>query len=106
MNYSSRELKGDNDMNLKNFYNQIDMCLNAVTRLQEDLLPDYHSTKGRSEFEEYFVQYRDHPSNYWNAQAYTSLWHSLLAAFTNDTCIKYSISTQDYNIVNAHSHEI
>ena len=26
-------LKGDNDLDLKNFYNHINMCLNAVTRL-------------------------------------------------------------------------
>ena len=27
------ELKGDTDMDIKNFYNHINMCLNAVTRL-------------------------------------------------------------------------
>ena len=35
------ELKGDTDMNLKKFYNHLKMCLNAVTRLQEYLIPDY-----------------------------------------------------------------
>ena len=34
------ELKGDTAMDFKNFYNHIKMCLNAVTRLREDLLPD------------------------------------------------------------------
>ena len=34
------ELKGDTDMDLNNFFNHIKMCLNAVTRLREDLLPD------------------------------------------------------------------
>ena len=35
------ELKGDTDMYLKNFYNQIKMYLNEKTRLQEDLIPSY-----------------------------------------------------------------
>ena len=35
------ELKGDTDMDLKNFYNHIKMSINAVTRLNVDLLPDY-----------------------------------------------------------------
>ena len=45
------EIKGDTATNLKNFYNYINMCLNAVTRLQEYLLPDYHSIKIHSERE-------------------------------------------------------
>ena len=35
------ELKGSTALDLKNFYNHINMYLNAVTRLIEDLLPDY-----------------------------------------------------------------
>ena len=35
------EIKGVTSMDIKNFYNHIKMCLNAVTRLQEDLLPGY-----------------------------------------------------------------
>ena len=35
------EIKGDTAMYLKNLFNQIKMCLNAVTRLREDLRPDY-----------------------------------------------------------------
>ena len=34
------ELKGDTALDLKNFFNHIKMCLNAVTRLREDLLTD------------------------------------------------------------------
>ena len=34
------ELKGDTALDLNNFYNHIKMCLNAVNRLREDLLPD------------------------------------------------------------------
>ena len=60
------ELKGDTAMDLNNFFNHINMCLNAVTRLREDLLPDYQSIKTHSEFEEYFVPDRDHPSYSWN----------------------------------------
>ena len=63
------ELKGDTALDLKNFYNHIKMCLNAVTILQEDLIPDYHSIKRHSKFEEYFIPDRDHPSYYWNAKA-------------------------------------
>ena len=35
------ELKGDTALDIKNFFNRIDMSLNDVTRLIEDLLPDY-----------------------------------------------------------------
>ena len=38
-------------MYLNNFYNHINMCLNAVNRLLEDILPGYHSIKRHSEFE-------------------------------------------------------
>ena len=44
------KLKGDTALGLNNFYNNIKMSLNAVTRLQEDLLPDYQSIKSHSEF--------------------------------------------------------
>ena len=37
------ELKEDTDLDIKNFYNHINMCINAVTRLREDLIPGYHS---------------------------------------------------------------
>ena len=56
------ELKGDTDLYLKDFFNQIKMCLNAVNRLREDLLLDYQSIKRHSEFEEYFFPDRDHRS--------------------------------------------
>ena len=67
------------------------MCLNAVTRLQEDLLPGYYSIKRHFEFSEYFIPDRDHPSYSGNVQIYTSLGHSLFLAMTNDTCVKSSI---------------
>ena len=54
------ELKGDTDLGINNFYNHINMCLNAVNRLQEDLIPGYQSIKINSEFAEYFVLDRDH----------------------------------------------
>ena len=38
------ELKDDTALDLKNFYNHIKICLNAVTRLREDLLPDHRYT--------------------------------------------------------------
>ena len=69
------ELKGVTDLDLKNFYNHIKMCFNAVTRLLEDLLPDYQSIKRHSGFEEYFIPYFDHPSYSWNVQIYTYLGH-------------------------------
>ena len=87
------ELKGKTALDLKKFYNHIKTSLNTVTRLREDLLPAYQPTKRHSEFEEYFISYRDHPSYYWNAQTYNSIGHSLLVALTNDTCVKlYSTS--------------
>ena len=44
------ELKGDISMDLKKFYNQINMPLNVVTRIRGDLLTYYHSIKRHSEF--------------------------------------------------------
>ena len=67
------ELKGDTALDLNNFYNPIDMCLNEVTRLREDLLHIYHSINRHSDFVSYFILYCDHPTNYWNVQIYTSL---------------------------------
>ena len=43
------ELKGYTALGLKNFYNHINMCLNAVSRLQEDLLTSYQYIKIHSE---------------------------------------------------------
>ena len=57
------ELKGDTDMDLKKSHNHIKICLNAVTRLQEDPLPYFHSIKRHSDFQEYSVSDRSHP--YW-----------------------------------------
>ena len=45
------EIKGDTAMDLKKLYNHINMCINAMTRLQEYLLPGYQSTKRNSKFE-------------------------------------------------------
>ena len=38
---TNTELKDKTAMDFNNFYNHINMCLNAVTRIQEDLLPAY-----------------------------------------------------------------
>ena len=46
------ELKVDTDLDLKNFYNHIKMCVNAVTRPREYLLPSYQYIKRHSGFEE------------------------------------------------------
>ena len=35
------EIKVDNALDIKNFYNHIKMCLNPAIRLQEDLLPPF-----------------------------------------------------------------
>ena len=77
-----------------------------MTRLREDLLPDYQSIKIHSEFKEYFVPYCDHPSYSWNVQIYTSLGHSLLVEMTNDTCVKYSMAPQACKVVRTCDHEI
>ena len=55
------ELKVDTAMELKNFYNHINMCLNAVTGLLEDIIPGYQSINRQSDFSEYFIPDRDHP---------------------------------------------
>ena len=82
------------------------MCLNAVTRLLEDLLTAYQYIKRHSDFEEYFVPDRDHLFYYRNAHTYTPLRHSLLVALTNETCVKYSMVPQAYKVVITHAHEI
>ena len=71
------------------------MCINAVTILQEDLLPAYKFIKRHSEFEEYFILDCDHPSYYWNVQIYTFLRHSMPVEMT-----------RAYKIVSTHDHEI
>ena len=82
------------------------MCLDEVTRFQEDLLPGYHYINRHSGFVEYFVPNRDHPSYYWNVQIYTSLGNSLLVAMTNDTCVKYSMAPHAYKVVSTDASEI
>ena len=62
------QLKGYTARDLKKFYNHIKMCLNEVTRLQEDLITAYQYIKRHSDFEEYFITDRDQPSYYWNVQ--------------------------------------
>ena len=93
-------------MDLKKFYNHIKMCLNAVTKLREYLLPCYHSIKRHSEFEEYFIPDGDHPSYSWNVQIHTSLEHSLSVEMTNGTCVKSSMEPQAYKVFSTHAHEI
>ena len=100
------ELKGDTAMDLKNFYNHIKSCLNAVTTLREEILPSYQSIKRHSEFSEYFIPDRYHPSYSWNVQIYTSLGNSLLVEMDNDTSVKSSMEPQDYKVVSTHAHEI
>ena len=98
------ELKGNTVLALNNFYNHIKMCINAVTRLQEELLPAYQSIKKHYEFEEYFFQDCDRSSYSWNSQTYTYLVHSLLLELNNDTCVKYYMAPQSYKVVNNHTH--
>ena len=45
------EIKGDTAMDLNNFYNHINMCLNAVNILREDFLPAYQCIKRHYELE-------------------------------------------------------
>ena len=45
------ELKGDTDLDLNNLFNHIKISFDAVTRIREDLLPDYQSIKRNSKFE-------------------------------------------------------
>ena len=48
-------------MDLKNFYNHNKMCINAVNRILEDLLPGYQSIKRKSKFEKYSIPDSRHP---------------------------------------------
>ena len=45
------ELKAETALDLNNFYNLINICLNAVTRLIEYFLPSYQSIKIHSNLE-------------------------------------------------------
>ena len=60
------ELKGDTALDLKIFYNHVKMSLNAVTRLREQLLPDYLSIKKNTDFKSYIVPDPNHRSYTWN----------------------------------------
>ena len=88
------KLKGKNALNLRNFYGRTKMYLNAVTILREDFLPDYHSIKRYSEFEEYFIPYCYHHYYYLNSHTCTSLGHSLLVAFNNNNFVNSSMAPQ------------
>ena len=46
------KIKVYNDMDFNNFYNHLNNFLNAVTRLQEALLPSYQYIKRHSDSEE------------------------------------------------------
>ena len=100
------KLKGNNELDLRNLYNHINMCLNAVNRILEDLLPDYHYIKRHSDFEEEFILDRDHLSYSCNAHTYTSLGHSILVSTANYAYAKYSMTPQAYKVINTHAHEI
>ena len=62
------EIKGGTALDLKNFYNHINICLNVVTRLQEDLITDYQSIKIHFDFEKSLVPDRSYHYYSWNAQ--------------------------------------
>ena len=100
------ELKGYIALDIKNLYKHINISINAVTRLQEDLLSSYRSIKRHSDFSEYFIPDCDHPFYSWNVYIYTSLEQSLLVAMTNYTCVKSAMSPQAYKVISTHYHEI
>ena len=82
------------------------MCLNVITRLQEDLIPDYQSVKIHFEFEKWLAPDRSNHYYSCNAQTYTSCGHSLLVELNNDTCVNIYMALQAYKVVNTHAHEI
>ena len=67
------ELKGDNALNLNNFYNHVKMSLNTVTKLREHLLTDFLSIKQNNAFKEYIVPESNHIAFKWNRQVYHSI---------------------------------
>ena len=99
------ELKGDTALYIKNFYNNVKMSLDAVTRLREQLIPDFFSIKKNDDFKEYIVPDPNHSSYTWNLQVYNFLGQSLLVAMTNDICLKTSVAPQAYKIVSTRAHE-
>ena len=62
------EIEGETALDFKRFYNHMKMFLNLMTRIREELIPDYHSIKMHSEFEEYFFPDFSHPSYYCNGK--------------------------------------
>ena len=100
------EIKGYIAIDLRKFYNHVNICINEVTRIREDLLPDYQSIKRHSDFEEYFVPDCDHPAHSWNAHTYTYLGNPMLTELTNDKCVKSSMAPQAYKVVNTNAHKI
>ena len=59
-------LKGDTDIDLKNFYNCIKMSLNAVMKLREYLLPLYQEIPTHTYLCEHFIPNHVHLSYTWN----------------------------------------
>ena len=84
----------------------MNMCLNEVTRINKTLLLLTILSKDALSLKKLFFPDCDHLYYYWNPQNYSSLGYSLLVALNNDTCVKYSMATQAYKVVNIHAHEI
>ena len=97
-------MKGDTAIYINNFYNYINIYLNAVTGLQAYPLPVYQYVKLHSKLQENFVPNFSHPYYDWNEQTYTSLGHSLLVSLKNYTCIKSPMAPQYYKVVTTHAH--
>ena len=87
-------MKVDTALGVNNFYKNIKMCLNAVTRIWQDIFPEYHQIKWHYEFYEHFLIDHSHTSYYWNDHTYLSLGHFILVSFKNDTCLKYAMAPQ------------
>ena len=58
------ELKGYTALDFNNFYNHVNMCLNAFPILRWDLLTAYQPIKIHSNFQEYFSPDHSHPLYY------------------------------------------
>ena len=69
------ELKGDTGVDLKNLYDNVNMCLNALAKLREDLLHLYQKITIHIELQDNFVSDHANPHYTWNQQNFNLLGH-------------------------------
>ena len=71
--FIKKYLKGENDINLKKFYNTVNICPNVVAKLQEDILTSYKRTYKKEIFSEECFRKHSYQHYTCNEQTFTSL---------------------------------